>query len=286
MKLTAVELHPHGSSTSVMLSFRDPGRVNPYSIKSITGLDAEEIVARYYGGLGSSAQKFYTMSLEKRTVGVLVSLNPRFELNESASELRDDIYRLVASSRTGLVHLHLLNGEDVVAAVNGFISKVEAPLFEKTQEVKVTIEGVDMFLRAPTPVDIDVSELDPADTVITDLQSTAPHGFSFELEFVEAKASVNIHDPNDDTWAFEITPTGGFLADDVLHFSSEHNDKHIYIQRGVDQIHVADKITPGSIWPILFHGENTLMVDGVTETLGVRNMNWLSISHRPTYWGV
>lgn len=285
MRITSVELHPAGSGTVVALSFRDPNRSSSYNVRAITGLDADEITAKYYGGSGSGS-KFYNLALEGRQPVVRIQLNPNHAEDESYSSLRDDLYRMISSSRTGRISVHFKNGETVVAAISGFVSKLEATLFEKEPEVTMTINAEDPMLRALEPVVIDVEDLDPDNTVITDALSTAQHGLKFALSFVAAKASVNFSDPDDDTWSFEVIPAGGFLIGDVLYFSSEQNDKYLYIQRGMDQIQVADKITAGSVWPILFPGVNTLKVDGVVVTLGVRNMDWAEISHRPAYWGV
>lgn len=286
MRITSVELHPSGSANVAVLSFRDPNRDNPYNVRAIAGLDADEIVARYYGGSGT-APKFYALALEKRTPIFRIQLSPRFGVDETYSSLRDDLYRMISSSRTGKLFIHFKNGDDVVAAISGFVSKFETTLFNKEQEVQITVDADDPMLRALDTTVIPVAGLDPANTTIHDPLSTAPHGLKFALEFVKVKASVKLRDPLDPSWSFEVTPVGGFLVGDVLHFSSEQNDKYLYIQRGVDKIHVADKITPGSVWPILFPGDTVLTVDGVNvDANQVRNINWSAISHRPAYWGV
>lgn len=278
MKLTSVELHPHGYSERVTLSFRDPTRQNPYNVKAIIGLDADEIVARYYTGSGGN--HFYDLTLEKRDIIVRIALNPRWDQDESYSSLRDFLYKLVASSRTGLIHVHFLDGETMVAGISGFITKVEAPHFNKEAEVQITVSCDDPMLRAMSPVSVDVGSLDPADTNIQDDISTAPHGFKFEMLFDSAVDSFNIHDPSEPNWQFEVTPVGGFLQNDILHFSSEYNNRYIYVVRGGTPIHLADVITTGSVWPILFPGENPLSCDDAEA------MTWQTITHYPTYWGV
>lgn len=278
MKLTSVELHPAGSSDVAVLSFRDPGQQNPFNVKGIAGLDAEEIVSRYYGGSGSSAM--YNLSLEKRNPVILIGLNPRFEQNETYSDLRDRIYKLIASSRTGMLQMQFKNGNTVVAAVSGFVQKVEAPQFEKIQQVQITLECRDPLLRALTPTVIDVSSLDPANTILSDILSTAPHGFSFQLAFTGGVEGLTIADPDNPTWSFNVTPVGGFLNGDVLHFSSEYNDKELYVVRGGVTTHLADKIAPNSVWPLIFPGDNHFVLSNPT------NLDWVSIEHYPTYWGV
>ncbi len=229
MRVTSVELHPANSSDVCVLSFRDPRRQNPYNVKAIDGLDADEIVPRYYGGLGSS--KLYNLLIEKRDVVIRVELNPRFGQYETYSDLRDALYKMIASSRTGRIQLQFKNGIEVVAAISGFISKFEAPNFEKTQEIRLTVKCDEPMLKALTPIVVDVAGLDPVLTVIQDATSTAPHGFKFEVAFTAFSASFNIKDPNDSNWAFEIVPAGGFVPNDILLFGSESNNKYLYYLR-------------------------------------------------------
>lgn len=278
MRVTSVELHPAGSSDVAVLSFRDPGRANRYNCKGISGLDPQDIVARYYSGSGGTAK--YNMTMEKRNVGVRIELNPNFSAGETYHSLRDALYRMIASSRTGQLQIQLKDGATALAAVSGFIVKVEAPQFEKTQEVILTLECLDPILRGLAPVNLDVASLDPASTTITDALSTAPHGFAFQLAFTGAVASLSIDDPGDPSWSFDVTPVGGFLNGDVLHFSSEFNDKTLYVVRGGVTTHLADKIAPGSVWPIVFPGANQLVLTPSA------NLDWVSISYLTAYWGV
>jgi hypothetical protein len=278
MKITSVELHPAGSSAVCELSFRDPQALKPYNVRTIVGLDAQDIIPRYYAGSGSLA--FYNFVLEKRDVVFRISLNPNASLGQSFSSLRDDIYKLISSSRTGSVEIRFLNGTTVIATVSGFVQKLEAALFEKQPEVQLTVSCSDPMLRAPDPTIVDVSGLDPSDTTISDILSTAPHGLQFEMEFLADLASFTMEDPNDASWSFVVTPSGGFLTGYILHFSSETNDKFLYVVRGVDTIYLADAIDTGSVWPIIFPGDNHLSVADPTS------LQWNAISYHPTYWGV
>lgn len=278
MKLTSVVIHPENSSESVELSFRDPRSVNPYNVKYIFGLDADEIIPTYYGA--SEDSTFYNLSLTKREIVVRIGLNPNFTQNQSYSDLRDALYKMIASSRTGKISLYFQNGVDVIAVISGFVSKFESPHFEKTQQVQLTINCVDPMLKALEPIDMVLTGLDPAETVIEDVLSTAPHGFKFKMDIVDDIDSIIITDPNDDTWSFEIIPANGFVTFDILNFSSEYNKKKLYITRGENTIQLADVITPGSIWPIIFPGENTFSFTNPTALV------WNKITYFPTYWGI
>ncbi len=218
--------------------------------------------------------------LEKREIVIRVELNPKFGEFETFSDLRDKLYRLIASSRTGIIQIQFKDGAAAVAALSGFVTKVEAGHFNKAQEVQLTISCNNPTLQGIDPIIVDVGKLNTSLTNIQDTLSTAPHGFIFEMGFQDNVGSFIIGDPTGLEWTFEVTPVGGFLTYDVLHFSSEHNSKHIYLMRGVNTIHLADVITPGSVWPVLFPGDNEFICENASV------IAWDSISYYPTYWGV
>lgn len=280
MKVTSVEIRPANSSNVTVLSFRDPTRQNPYNVKAILGLDADNIVPKFYGVSGTSATAFYNLSVEDREIVMAIALNPDFSAGKSYSDLRDDLYRTIQSSRTGQVQLRFLNEAVVVAAMSGFVTKVEAPQFEQNQEVRITLDTGKELLQALNPVIVDVTGLDPVLTTIVDDISTAPHAFDFEMAFSGFVATFSITNPFDPDWSFEVSPVGGFGNGDVLHFSSNQKDKKLYIQRGPTVIQLADVIAPGSIWPIMFPGDNPFACENDTM------LDWVSISYYPTYWGV
>ena len=277
MKVTSVEIQADGSNQVVVLSFRDPRRLQPFNVKTIVGLDADEIIARYYGVSGT--KKYYNLSLEKREPVIQIELNPDFSVDQTYSDLRDQIYKMIASSRTGIINVRFKNVAEVVAVVSGFVTKVENSLFDKVPGVSITINCAEPLLKAPTPTVIDILTLSTASANIQDLKSTAPHGFIFEMGFLNPVATFEVYPP-DNEWSFAVEPVGGFLAGDILHFSSELNNKYLYVVRGGNTIHLADVIQSGSIWPILFPGDNVFEFSNPTDLV------WEAVSHYPTYWGV
>jgi hypothetical protein len=149
MKLTNITILPDGSSLGCDLSFRDPGRANPFNIKGVFGLDADQIVPRYYGssgrtsegseGSGSSVQNYYNLMLVKRDIVFRIELNPQFSNNESYSDLRDRLMKMIASSRTGAVTIQFKNENEIVAMTKGFIVKFEAATSTNSPEVQLSI---------------------------------------------------------------------------------------------------------------------------------------------------
>lgn len=279
MKVTSIEIHPAGSSEIAVLSFRDPRRANRFNVKGIFGLDADEILPRYYGVSGTSNDKFYSLALMKRDITFQIELNPRFD-GETYTDLRGILQKMISSSRTGLVEVQFKNGTFIEAAVSGFVSKFESPMMDKVPTVQITISCKDPMLKAPAPVEIDVESIIPWETIVADDLSTAPHGFSFQMLFSYPLDRFLMYDPDDSGWSFEITPVGGFLDNDLLIFSSELNNKKIQVLRGGVTIHLADVVRSGSIWPILFPGENKFSCENPSS------LDWYLITHYPTYWGV
>jgi len=281
MKVTSVEIHPEPATDFISLSFRDLKAATPYNILSITGLDADQIVPRYYPGTGTS--KFYNLSLESRVIAIQVALNPRFTQNESYSDLRDTLYKRIAYSRSGKVTLQFKNGAATVATIVGFISKFEAPYFEKKPVVTITINCDDPLFKALDPTVIDVNGLNPANTLVSDFVSTAPHGVTFvftEIAGMGPAGAIIISDPTDPSWTFSVTPNTNPLVNDTLTIISDMGKKDVYITSGGVKTYLAGKITPGSSWPMIFPGDNRFAINNPTS------WRWTTISHYPSYWGV
>jgi len=281
MKITSIELRPSSSAFAAVLSFRDPRAQNPYNVKGLTGLDADEITARFYSGSGSLSQRFYNLALQKREIAAKIGLNPQFTSNQTYSDLRDDLYRMIASSRTGLVEVVFKNGTEVVASISGFVSKLESDLMAQEPDVTITIQCVTTLLTAPDATVVDMDSIDPHAIDIQDLKSTAPHGLTFNVRFVNPQVSFIISDDAvSPTWAFQVNPVGGFLADDILHVSSELNDKQLYLTRGGVRTYLADVLVPGSVWPLMFPNSNPFVMGNVD------NLVLVDAEYYATYWGV
>lgn len=280
MKLTSVELHPANSAERVVLSFRDPRVQNPYNVKAIVGLDADTIVPRFYKGSGYS--DFHHMTLENREIVVRVGLNPQFGEYKTYSDLRDALYRAIASARSGKLQLQFKDGESVVAAISGHIIKLEAPLFEKTQEVQLTVSCDEPMLQAPDPIYLlPIVGEESLTLTIDDAKSTAPHGFTCEILVKEDTSAFNIQDASDESVTFAIVPPTTFLAGDVIQMSSLYNDKSLVLTRATVSSHIANQIFPNSVWPIIFPGHNQFILNP-----GDGELEWGYVTYYPTYWGV
>lgn len=281
MKVTSVDIYIADSNLAASFSFRDPTSQNAYIAKEISGLDADEILPKFYGvDLGSRKQ--YDLLLGKRDIVIKIGLNPDYSLGQTYPGLRDDLYKVISSSRTGLIEIQFKNGATVKAAISGFVTKFETLTFTKTPEIQMTVSCNDSMLRAVEGINVDIEDLDADEFVVTDTESTAPHGFSFGVIFTDTVDTFTVQDVEPANWMFEVGLTGSpleeFVDGDELHFSSEANSRYLYIVRDLEITHLIDRIFPTSVWPILFPGTNNFKFSG--------SLNLDYITYFPTYWGV
>src|SRR5690606_25845439 len=112
-KVTSIEILSENISEPLVLSYKDPSRLESFNVKAITGLDADDIRPHYYGqsSLEPYDIPYYNLTLPMRNFVFRVELNPSFKNDESYSDLRDSLYRRIASSRTGLIDILFKNGE-------------------------------------------------------------------------------------------------------------------------------------------------------------------------------
>jgi hypothetical protein len=285
MRVTSISLYASKEtevSEAISFSLVKGDLRDRYVARNIVGLDAEDIVPKFYGTSLYSKSKMYNFSLKTRDIAVRIILNPSFHLQESYSDVRDELYKAISATRFGLVTLHLNSGATTVAKIQGYITKFESTYFTELPEVQLTISCDDPLFRAINPVDYAPGDFPVNNPVIIpDSISTAPHGFTMQVTFSAATPSFTIQDTAaNPEWTFVVTPTGGFQVGDVLYFSSEFSNKYLYIMRGVTRIDLMDVISPQSIWPILFPGATEFYFVNLSQ------MVWDAFEYYPAYWGV
>jgi hypothetical protein len=265
-------------------SLKDPRSITPYQVKGITGLDAEDIMPQYYGALaGTIPNKRYNMVLRKRTVAMKLGLNPRFTNGDSYSELRAGLYRLISSSPTGELALRFYNGTTVVGQLKGHVTKLEADQFSKTQDAQLTIECKKPMIVGVTPVIINVSGLDPQNTVITESVSTAPHGFTFRIRVTTQSNAINMR-VDASGLRFDLSVINyPFLVGDLITVNSVIGERSVVLERpGVGTFYMAEAVQSNSVWPTLYPGVNTFKMN----EFGPANAVWEDIRYYASHWGV
>jgi hypothetical protein len=282
MRVTSVTLYADPGEEVITFSLSQADPRAQYIVRNMVGLDAEELIPKFYGSGLYTKPKFFDFGLKAREIVTRIVLNPRIRIDESYSDIRDELYRAISATRTGLVTMHFNSGATTVSKISGFITKFEVPYFTQLPEVQITIRCDDPMFRAINPVIFDPPDLSVTNPIIiADSLSTAPHGFSMRITFKAAAPSFTIQDvPTNPEWKFKVIPSGGFLNGDVLHFSSDYANKYLYMIRGGITTYLIDRVEPQSIWPVIFPGANTF------HFVDIASFNWSMLEYYAAYWGV
>jgi hypothetical protein len=286
MKLSSVEMLSPDFTEAISFNLLDAESDDRYKVRTIIGLDADEIISKFYGYGLESNSKMYEARLRPREIVMRLVLNPNFRLDESYSSVRDDLYKAISATRSGKITLHFKSGATVVAKIEGFISKFEVPHFVKLPEVQLTIQCDDPMFRGLNRVYQYMADISPQANpiLVPDGLSTAPHGFIFTLTCVSATPSLTIQDvASSPDWQFVVTPPSNFLVGDSVRFSSEYLNKYLtwhHAIAGTDS-GLLDRLSPASVWPVLFPGQNSFHIVNL-ET----KWRFYSIEYYAAYWGV
>lgn len=290
MKINGVQLFSYispGSETLIAnLPFRDPTAEAPYIVKTIIGLDADEISAQLYASNGNV--NFYNMAMAQREVVIRLGLNPKNSNASTFGGLRDAMYKAISANRTGLISVKFTDNGVVQTSIQGHIAKLEASHFEENPEVQLTITCRNPIMRGEELVSI----VDPSSIDVTDDISTAPHGFAatFVSTGNSTYFSMGQGDPGDPDWRFAVTPSptwGGirgagtaFREDDIINLNSDPGSLLLtvdFITEGFTR-GAMQHVVQGSVWPIFYPGENEFFISsGFTIS---------SISYKPAFWGI
>lgn len=283
MKITSIGLYSEENEIA-NFDFEDPNSDNPYTARTILGLDADEIVPKFYGFSKTNRMKMYDFSLKPRDIVIRIVLNPHREIGETYSSLRDRLYRAISSVRGGQIDIRFNTGIPWFAYIKGFITKFEVPHFQKTSEAQITIKCEDPIIRGFNAVqflpDSSPSGLEPF--IVVDGESTAPHGFEIQLSILSSLSEFSIIDRlsigSDPDWEFKLVYP--FLSGDILNVNSQSGSRSVTVTRGISKVAIADRIAPASVWPLVFPGTNEITFSAPTAIA----LEYLEFT--PEFWGV
>src|SRR5688572_9752340 len=254
-------------------------RRNPYVLRSVAGLDPGQITPRFYGQGVETGINFTELALDPREVVLRIGLQPKWTLGNTPADLRDNLLGAIASNRSGLIQIRIYENEVVIGLLEGFVIRFEDSISSKEPEVTITIKCEDPIIRSMDVTSQILDGLSTSEPLLIDPVSTAPHGFKFKLTFTADTVTpfVITDQVSEWDWVFQINYS--FLTGDELYFSSEYNDKYLYRVRSAVTLHLVDVVEPGSIWPIIFRGENQMYIVSLGH-------EWDEVYWREAHWGI
>ena len=284
MRVTDIELS-YGEVNFLDIGVQNVSSDARFLVKAMVGLDADEIVNKFYGFSKTSGKRQYNFSLPKREVVFRIVLNPSYQNNETISDIRDRLYRTIAADRSGIITILFRAAGASIATLEGFVTKFEVPHFSEEPELQITIKCDDPLLRAVGPVINDSDDLPSTENfVLTDTVSTAPHGFEMLLNCDISSPDFVLRDQEvNPEFEFSVVPGTAFAIGDQLRVSSIYGDKVVELlpAGGGDPVPLLDRVVVGSFWPLIFPGSNYFWI----ENLGT-SWSWDKVTYYPTFWGV
>lgn len=279
MQITALELVANDAN-AISLGLRQPSVKEQYLAKAVYGLDAQEIIPKFYANGLDTGDKYYDFVMRPRELVMRTVLNPNYILNERAGDLRDELYKMISSNRNGELKIIMRNGTTAIGQLFGRVTKFEVPHFSKIQELQMTLVCEDPFIRAIADTELEEDLLGPGPSYeINSAVSTAPHGCVIVMEVTTNTTSFILTEQAADyDWKFQVSYSPGFQVGDIITISSVYNDKYVKFLRGVTETHIADRVTSGSQWPMLFPGVNTLYRNAQVKLT--------KVAYKNAFWGV
>ena len=286
MRVTNIEIHS-GDVKLMDLNLRAPSANDRYLVKAIYGLDADEVVPRFYATSAADSTPFLRMGLKDREIVIRLSLSPSWGIGETYSELRDSLYRGISGSRSGLLRMLFKAAGASVAYADVTITKFEVPYSTEQSEVQITFACNDPLFRSDSETSYVSADFGSTGFVtVMDSTSTAPHGLLFDITFTGAPTSLIIQDNDiDPTWSFTVTPASAFANTDKLFINTEYGNRTVeHWPLGNENLAVSllDRIAPGSVWPTIFPGENQFYFPGIPLT----HLSAPNVTYTAAFWGV
>jgi len=276
MEIKKIELFS-GFSKFVDLFLDSQAETAPYILLSASGLDPAEISNMLFAVGPVSGANLFQFALPPREIVLTIKLNPRPGQGETASSLRQNLYRLIGPTRTGQIQARFVGAANVLHAyIYGVVKRVETQQTDNSQIVQLTIL-CDYPLLRNTEVDVYTVGMSKTALVITDTESTAPHGLKLHVKFTGSVSSFQINAGTDAPFRVNYD----FAVNDILYISSNQWDKYIYVYdaSASNNVYLGAAMTAGSVWPLVFPGVNTYTINTSAYTFE-------KFAHYPTFWGI
>lgn len=255
-----IDLHKDSASPS-----------DPYTLEGVDGLGPPETDV-FIATLTNESRVYRGRRSRNRQIVVRMGLNPDHGIDQTAAELREDVYGLLTPNDTDDVTFALMDDDVVVAQVTGYVSKIEITPFSKDPQVQVTIECDSPYLEAEEEVSISGFDTDNPD--ITN-PGTVATGFRMEIVFTAGSSGWTI---TRDVIGDHLTVLATFLTGDKLIIDTRPNQRGLWLVRAAVTYDLIAGLSADSTWLVLYRG-----VNGFSTSSG--DFNSELVNFKPRYWG-
>lgn len=210
---------------------------------------------------------------QPRQIVARVGLNPDYTIGETVESLRETLYSMI-SAASGVTTFEAWNGLTRVAITIGWVSKCEIVPFAKDPEVQITLDCQDAYMRAPLPIDVDLTGMSTSTLEVDDIGSIHT-GFRLDITLTANLSSFRISQD----LATYLHVDYAFLSGDHVVFNTIEGQRDIIRTRSGTPISLIDNISSNSEWIPLFRGVNEL-------TMSSSSFTYNELTYQPLYLGV
>jgi hypothetical protein len=252
------------NSTGDLLTLQLGDTSSGIYIQEFTGLDPVKasIVSSAFANHDGSV--YQSSRRDNRNITIKLSLDPDPAVSTVRS-LRQQLYNFFMTKQMVTLKFFVDEIDDISEDGYQIVGRVES--FASAMFAQEPIVDISIICFDPDfidPVTVVLPGTTTAGTTPTHITypGTSPAGMLLSIEFDRTCSAVTVYSgaPGMPTGAMNITIPGGFLAGDIMTFSSNPGDKGAWLVRDGGSSPALYAIDPQAYWPVLYPGDNTLRV--------------------------
>lgn len=271
MKVTKYALSLFGSET-IELPIFSASIMDKFIMKSITGLGPPEFTINL-GKTIYQASAYQGNQPQQRQLVILMGLNPNYAIGETVESLREILYGLIGTDESDALDFEVWNGDEQVAVIAGWVSKVEPAIFNKDPLMQITIECVAAYFSAPAPVNVDLTTMSKVTLSFTNIGSIST-GFRLAITLTSALASYQISNSFG-----HMNVTYAFHSGDQIIFDTRDGNRDVIRIRAGVPLSLIDMLDDSSTWLKVTKALNSIAMSS-------NAFNYNSFEYTPHYLGV
>jgi hypothetical protein len=242
-----------------------------YICKGVDGLGPPEIDLSIADTLNAGG--FYQgRRPQNKQIVALIGLNPNYSAGQVPSDLRSSLYGMLSPADGDSINVQLVDDEDIVAGILGYVSKMEIVPFSETPEVQITVNCTKPYFSA-----LDELFLTPESKALPSIENvgTAPAGFHMELQFTADLPGWTLTHTSGRKMEFDYA----FLTGDLLTIDTRPGFRGIWVTRVGVTSNIIYSLTADSIWFLLHGGVNSFASSSSA-------FDWGDVFYLPQFWGI
>ena len=268
----------NSSTETKTFSISDPDTDSSIILSKVTGLSSTDLTL-FMGDFASEGSYYQGRRLNKRNITLTFDINPDYENEVTATDVRKLLYRVFLSGETGVLRLGITDDEVPVELVtNVIVEQITIDQFSKELSAQVSLIAPYPYLNAAMPY------YNTSSWTIKDFPNigNVDIGFKIKLEVLAATPTVNliIPAPYPPYKKLTLEAPSGFSVGDIIDINTNQGSRSI-------QVNYVDKMAylkAGSDWIQLSEDPTTLQVYGSVEYDG--KVEGTEMYYIFKYWGI